>query len=62
MPQKKVLTVSEAAEWLGISNGSAYEVARKGQIPTIRIGRRLIAPRVALERMLAEAGQVEGAS
>lgn len=57
MPQKKVLTVREAAKLLGISNGSAYEAARNGQIPTIRIGRRLIVPRVALERMLAEAGQ-----
>ena len=61
MPKKKVLTVIEAAELLGISKGSAYEAARTGQIPTIRIGRRLIVPRVAFERMLQEAGRAEGA-
>lgn len=62
MAKKKVLTVTEAAELLGISKGSAYEAARNGQIPTIRIGRRLIVPRVAFERMLAKAGQAEGVS
>ncbi len=62
MAKKKVLTIIEAAELLGISKGSAYEAARSGQIPTIRIGRRLIVPRVAFERMLAEAGHAEGVS
>ena len=46
------LTIKQAAETLGISRGSAYEAARRGEIPTIRIGRRLIVPRAALERML----------
>lgn len=52
----EVLTVEEAAKLLRISRGSAYEAARCGEIPTIRIGRRLIVPRAALERLLAEAG------
>ena len=57
MGEKKVLTVIEAAKELGISKGSAYEAARSGQIPTIRIGRRLIVPRAAFERMLEQAGE-----
>ena len=57
MGEKKVLTVVEAAKELGISKGSAYEAARSGQIPTIRIGRRLIVPRAAFERMLEQAGE-----
>ena len=57
MGQKKVMTVIEAAKELGISKGSAYEAARTGEIPTIRIGRRLIVPRAAFERMLEQAGE-----
>ena len=57
MGQKKVMTVIEAAKELGISKGSAYEAARTGEIPTIRIGRRLIVPRVAFDKMLAQAGE-----
>ena len=56
MGEKKVMTVMEAAAELGISKGSAYEAARTGVIPTIRIGRRLLVPRVAFERMLERAG------
>jgi excisionase family DNA binding protein len=62
MAEKKVMTIMEAAEELGISKGSAYEAARSGTIPTIRIGRRLIVPRVAFDKMLAQAGETEPAA
>lgn len=45
-------SVEETAKLLGVSRNSAYEAVRAGQIPSIRIGRRLIIPRMALERML----------
>ena len=61
MSEKKVLTIMEAAEELGISKGSAYEAARSGKIPTLRIGRRLIVPRAAFDRMLEQAGKPEAA-
>jgi excisionase family DNA binding protein len=49
-------TVEEAGcNILRLSRDSAYEAARTGALPTIRIGRRLIVPRAALERMLAGA-------
>jgi excisionase family DNA binding protein len=48
-----VLTVDEVAALLRISRGSAYEAVKRGEIPTIRIGRRLLVPAAALERMLA---------
>jgi excisionase family DNA binding protein len=51
------MKVDEAGKELGISRNAAYQAARAGEIPTIRIGRRLLVPRVALERMLVEAGQ-----
>lgn len=45
-----VLTVEEAAELLGISRGLAYELVRRGDLPSIRLGRRLVVPR---RRLLA---------
>ncbi len=50
-----VWTIPEAAKKLGIGRNTAYEAARTGEIPTIKIGKRLLVPREALERKLAEA-------
>jgi excisionase family DNA binding protein len=49
---RRVVTLGEAAKILRISRGSAYEAAKRREIPTIRIGRRLLVPAAALERML----------
>ena len=46
------MTVEQAAAALNISRGLAYQAARDGRIPAIRIGRRLLVPRRALERLL----------
>jgi excisionase family DNA binding protein len=54
---RHTLTVTEAASRLGIGRSAAYEAARTGQIPTIRIGKRILVPIFALERMLSEAGK-----
>ncbi len=45
-------TVTEAAALLGISRGAAYEAARNGQIPTVRIGKRLLVPIAAFHKTL----------
>ncbi len=50
---KLTYTVPEAAELLGIGRAAAYEAARSGQLPTIRIGKRVLVPVAALERFLA---------
>ena len=47
-----VYTVPEVARMLGISRNQGYELARTGRIPTIRLGKRLIVPKVAFERMM----------
>ncbi len=54
MEGRQTLTVEEASRLLGISRGAGYEAARTGQLPVIRLGRRVLVPRQALERMLAE--------
>jgi excisionase family DNA binding protein len=47
-------TVTEAARLLGISPTTAYEAARRGELPVRVIGRRMLVPRVALLRLLTE--------
>lgn len=49
---RPTLTVEEAAELLSISRSLAYEAVRCGQIPSIRVGRRLLVPTAALRRLL----------
>ena len=50
--ERKTLSVTEAAKALGICRNKAYEAARRGEIPTIKIGKRILVPRAAFERML----------
>ena len=47
-----VLTVDEAAYLLNISRGLAYELVARGELPAIRLGRRIVIPRVAMEELL----------
>ena len=56
MEEKVVMTVEEAAEVLKISRPSAYQAVKNGEIPVIRIGRRILVPVAALEKLLATAG------
>lgn len=46
------VTVEEAAEMLGISRSSAYECVHRGELRALRLGRRLVVPRSALEELL----------
>jgi len=52
--EKLTLTFTEAAERLGIGRSSAYEAVRTGAIPSLRVGRRLLIPRLALHQTLNE--------
>ena len=57
--ERLTYNVEEAGKLLGISRASAFKAAQEGSLPTVRIGRRLLVPKVALERMLREAGKVD---
>jgi excisionase family DNA binding protein len=57
--QRMTLTVEEAASVLGVGRTLAYQMAREGRLPVIRLGRRLLVSRSALEHML-EGEQVAG--
>ena len=50
--ERRTLTIEEAARALGIGRNQGYLAAKRGDIPVIRIGKRMLVPRAALERML----------
>jgi hypothetical protein len=52
----KTMDVPTAGKkYFGLSRGGSYAAAERGDIPTIRIGRLIRVPVIALERMLANA-------
>jgi hypothetical protein len=56
--EAKTLPVPEAGRrYFGLGRNASYAAAKRGDIPTIRMGRLLRAPVVALEQMLKEAAQ-----
>ncbi len=51
-----VLSVPEAGRrYFNFGRAASYEAARRGEIPIIRIGRKLFVPIQAIEKMLSEA-------
>ncbi|WP_082025371.1 helix-turn-helix domain-containing protein [Methyloceanibacter caenitepidi] len=58
---RQTLTIVEAGEALGIGRSAAYEAARSGELPTIRIGHRLLVPVLALESLLRSCLSPRGA-
>ena len=56
-PETAVLSIIQCAQQLGIGKTAAYEAARRGEIPTLRFGKRIVVPKAAFERYLATAGE-----
>jgi len=52
--ERVTFTVEETARLLGIGRQLAYNRVKTGEIPVIKIGRRLLVPRSALEKLLAD--------
>lgn len=48
-----LLSVIQAAKLLGISRNLCYEQINEGTIPHVRLGRRVLVSRVALEQWIA---------
>jgi excisionase family DNA binding protein len=53
-----VVTVPEAARLLGISRTHAYELVARGDLAAIRLGRRIVVPKRAIESLLGMAPDV----
>lgn len=50
--ERATWTIEETAKLLGVSRAAAYSAARRGEIPTLRFGKRWVVPRHALEELL----------
>jgi excisionase family DNA binding protein len=46
-----VYSVAEAGALLGISRAFAYELVARGELPVIRLGRRRLVPKAALNAL-----------
>jgi excisionase family DNA binding protein len=57
---KLTLTIPEAGKLLGIGRCAAYEAARKGELPTLKFGRRLVVSKARLDALLR--GEANGCS
>jgi excisionase family DNA binding protein len=54
---RRTYTVEEAALLLGISRSTAYECVKSGEIPSLRLRRRIVVPTHAIESILTTASQ-----
>lgn len=50
--EQATMKLDDVGEALCISQSSVYAAARAGQLPVIRIGRRLLVPTAAIRRLL----------
>jgi excisionase family DNA binding protein len=60
--QVPTVSVEQAGEWLGLGRSSAYEAARRGELPVLKFGRALRVPTARLRVMLGLDAEPEGDS
>jgi excisionase family DNA binding protein len=53
LDHRVTLTIEETASLLGLGRTATYEAARRGQIPSRRLGRRIVVPVPALLEWLS---------
>lgn len=57
--EKLVYSVQEAAEVLGISKSYMYELARRGEVPALKLGKRLVVPKEKFIKWINEEKELE---
>ena len=50
--ERLVYNVPEAGALLGLTRNASYDAARRGDLPTVRIGKLLRVPKAALHKLL----------
>ena len=50
--RRDCMTVEEAGKRIGLSRGGSYNAAKRGELPVLRFGRRILVPIPAFEAML----------
>lgn len=59
--QPATITVAEAAKLLGIGRQTAYDLVSQGKLPgALRLGRRIVVSKRALERFLESPNETDG--
>ncbi len=48
---KLCYTIPEAAELIGVSRNQGYELARRGELPIVKMGKLLFIPKARLHKM-----------
>ncbi len=51
---ERVISVPAAGRYLGLGRQASYDAVRRGELPALRLGRRLVVPVGKLEAMLGE--------
>ena len=60
-PAQRTMSVTQAAEVLGISRTTAYECVRTGDLPALRLGGRIVVPTQAIDDLLERASAIPDA-
>jgi len=55
------ISVPEAGRWLSLGRDAAYAAAARGEIPTLRLGRRIVVPVPALLALLGVTKDIDPA-
>ncbi len=56
-PKGPTTTVPKAGSYFyGLGRAASYEAAKRGDIPTLKVGKKLIVPLVAMYRKLEQCG------
>ena len=58
--ERRVFTVEEAAEIIGIGRASMYGAIKRHEVDAVKIGRRLVVPGIAIARLLGGATSANG--
>jgi excisionase family DNA binding protein len=48
---KLTYTIPEAAKLIGLSRNQGYELARRGELPIVKMGKLLFVPKARLHKM-----------
>ena len=61
MQETLTMTVHEAARLIGVSDSAAYEAAARGDIPAVKVGRRVLVKRAAFLAMFSTGTSIDDA-
>ena len=57
LESRTIITIKEMSTILGIGRNTAYEAVKKGEIPSVKVGRRILVPSKALDKWLESGGK-----